>query len=131
MSRYEGLDARLKKAVLERDRYRCRWCGRTNAKVDPHHIRYRRGESDDVEENLISLCRRCHDFVHGTPNVKREIIPKIVAQQLLWDLIERPGLTGMALWRQRKREFANDGLCEHGQFPQSCYLCDRTDEYGR
>jgi hypothetical protein len=131
MGRYEGLDARLKARVAERDRFRCRWCGRTNDGFDPHHIRYRRGGSDDVEENLICLCRRCHDFVHGTPNVKGEIIPKVVAQQLLWELVERPGLTGIALWRQRKHEFANQGLCEHGQFPESCYVCDKSREYAR
>jgi hypothetical protein len=129
MGRYDGLDRILKQEVLERDGGRCRWCGRVGVPVDPHHIRYRRGSSDDVPGNLISLCRRCHDFVHGAPNAKGVIIPKQVAQVLLWDLIELPGVTGMALWRQRKSEFARSGLCEHGQYPDACYHCMKTEEY--
>lgn len=127
---YTGLPPALAHKIRVRDGYRCRWCGRTNEATDPHHIRYRRGSSDDVEENLICLCRRCHDFVHGTPNIKGEIIPKQVAQRLLWDLIDLPGTTGMALWRIRKREFADTGLCPHGQYPESCYHCDKTELYG-
>lgn len=125
---YTGLPPALAARVRARDGHRCRWCGRTNEATDPHHVRYRRGPSDDVEENLISLCRRCHDFVHGTPNIKGEIIPKQVAQQLLWDLIDMPGVTGMALWRIRKREFAEAGRCAHGQLSEEgCYHCEKTD----
>lgn len=129
MSRYEGLDDKLRARIRKRDNDRCRWCGRTNAPTDPHHIRYRRGEADDVDWNLISLCRRCHEFVHGAKNAKGEIIPKFIAQQLLWDLVDLPGVTGIALWRQRRSQFARDGLCSHGQEPDSCYLCMRTEEW--
>jgi hypothetical protein len=130
MGRYEGLDQRLRTHVQDRDGHRCRWCGRI-VPVDPHHIRYRRGTADDVADNLICLCRRCHDFVHGAPNAKGEIIPKQVAQVLLWDLIDMPGVTGMALWRQRKRQFGQQGLCEHGQFHDSCYHCMKTEGWAR
>lgn len=127
MSRYEGLDSVLRAEVKARDGEHCRWCGRY-INCDAHHIRYRRGSSDDVASNLIMLCRQCHGFVHGTPNARREIIPKIVAQQLLWDLIDLPGQTGMALWRQRKAQFKREGLCEHGQFIDSCHICLNSED---
>lgn len=116
MSRYEGLNRGLVTIVRARDGHRCRWCGVTNAGYDPHHIRYRRGDSDDVADNLILLCRRCHNFVHGTPNDRGLIISKGEAQSILFDLITMPGVTGSALWRQRTAKAASSGqLCEHGR----------------
>lgn len=129
MGRYEGLDPKLRTRVQERDKYRCRWCGRTNVGCDPHHIRYRRGAVDDDEGNLIMLCRRCHGFVHGDKNAKGESILKWIAQALLWELIELPGVTGMALWRQKKAEWAREGLCDHGQPPGSCVCSFGSDEH--
>jgi len=91
------IDATLRADVLERDRHRCRWCGRVGVGVDPHHIRYRRGAVDDTLDNLISLCRRCHELVHGLD--RHNPIVKTDAQQLLRTLVATPGTTGMALAR--------------------------------
>ena len=96
MGRFE--DPKLKREVFDRDNYRCRWCGRTNGMAyDCHHIRYRRSSEDDVIENLITLCRTCHDFVHGGG------ISKAEAQEILFALIDMPGVTGIALRRMRQR----------------------------
>jgi hypothetical protein len=126
VTRYQGLDPTLSTAVRNRDRHRCRWCGRTDQHLDLHHIRYRRGFADDVEDNLISLCRRHHDFIHGTPNPIGETIIKEVAQQILRDLITMPGVTGLALWRQRRRAWLDQGLCEHGEEFELCYRCAKS-----
>ena len=125
---YDGLDPALRTAVSIRDCYRCRWCGRTDVPTDPHHIRYRRGAVDDTEDNLILLCRQHHGFVHGDKNARGESIWKPVAQGILWELIEKPGMTGMALWRQRKRQWSAMGYCEHGQPPGSCSCGYRGDD---
>lgn len=118
------MDDRLKKAVRERDNHRCRWCGATNRGVDAHHIRYRRGYADDVIENLISLCRACHSFVHGIPRPSGQSIVKSVAQQILFELTVSPGLTGTSLWRRRKRQWALEGKCEkHGEKKDECPDC--------
>lgn len=101
MSRYEGLDKKLKEAVFKRDNYRCRWCGSTNAYgYDAHHIRYRRGASDDTLDNLITLCRIHHNFVHDSFK-----IPKQRAQEILWFLASEAGAgqTGMAVMRRPTR----------------------------
>ena len=33
--------------------------------VDPHHVQFRSRGGDDVPENLMWLCRACHDRLHG------------------------------------------------------------------
>jgi len=92
-------DPGLKRAIFERDKWRCRWCGRTNAMAyDAHHIVYRRSPKDDVMGNLITLCREHHDFVHSGKISKQE------AQEILFELIETPGVTGLALLRRRARK---------------------------
>lgn len=126
MGTYEGLDRRLKAAVFERDGHRCRWCGSTNSGGDAHHIRYRRGAVDDVDWNLITLCRRDHNFIHGSPNGAGDSIQKRVAQQLLWDVIDLPGQTASALWRQRKGLWVKQGRCiQHGEPLDECPDCTR------
>jgi hypothetical protein len=68
---------------------------------DAHHIEYRRGYSYDRLDNLITLCRGCHSFVHDSYQ-----IPKQTAQLILFGLIadEGAGATGMAAWRQKRKE---------------------------
>jgi 5-methylcytosine-specific restriction endonuclease McrA len=100
MGRYEG-DPKMPMRVKERDKFRCRWCGATNQGIHVHHIRYRRGPADDVEDNLISLCPACHSTVHGLN--RKFPIRKHVAQEILFELITKPGCTGLSLMRRKER----------------------------
>ncbi len=53
----------LWRQALRRDGWRCQHCGsRTNLQV--HHIQFRSRSGDDWEENLITLCARCHTGIH-------------------------------------------------------------------
>ncbi len=53
----------LCRQVLQRDSWRCQACGsRTNLQV--HHIQLRSQSGDDAENNLITLCLRCHAQAH-------------------------------------------------------------------
>jgi hypothetical protein len=99
---YTGLDIRLKRAVFERDEYRCRWCGRTNTGLDAHHIEYRRGYVHDRLDNLVSLCRLHHDFVHGARSGTGLTITKAEAQGVLTWVIAHPGSVGSARWRSAR-----------------------------
>ena len=124
MARYEGLPDSLRQEVLARDNHRCRWCGATNRGGDLHHIEYRRGFSYDRADNLITLCRAHHSFVHGTPNKAGQTITKKVAQQVLKHLIEHPGTTGSSVWRSLKRQWSMAGCCEaHGEKIDTCPDC--------
>ncbi|PYU19078.1 MAG: hypothetical protein DMG30_25485 [Acidobacteria bacterium] len=53
----------LRRKVLERDGWRCQICGRTES-LEVHHIHRRSLLGDDVAENLITLCARCHQEAH-------------------------------------------------------------------
>ena len=53
----------LKQQVLRRDSWRCQSCG-TMANLEVHHKQFRSHSGDDSEENLITLCTRCHARTH-------------------------------------------------------------------
>lgn len=52
--------------VLNRDSYTCQYCkGKTkDSKLEVHHIVFRRNGGSDEAENLITLCKTCHDKLH-------------------------------------------------------------------
>ena len=51
-------------AVLDRDKHVCRACGSKHG-LDVHHVVMRSLGGSDEAENLIALCRDCHQSVHG------------------------------------------------------------------
>ncbi len=53
----------LRQRVLERDSWRCQSCGGTE-RLQVHHKELRSHSGDDSEDNLITLCDRCHGLVH-------------------------------------------------------------------
>ena len=50
--------------VLRRDGWRCQLCG-TMRNLEVHHKQFRSQSGSDSEDNLITLCFRCHKSVHG------------------------------------------------------------------
>ena len=65
------LDARayqqLCREILERDGWRCQGCGAMHH-LQVHHKEFRSHSGDDSEENLITLCDRCHKLAHDNEN---------------------------------------------------------------
>lgn len=123
--KYTGLPEELRLEVYTRDSNRCRWCGATNRGRDLHHVEYRRGFSYDRADNLITLCRLHHGFVHGTPLANGDRITKKVAQEILSWLIEHPGTTGAGKWRSLKRQWTLEGRClDHGEKKDTCLYCN-------
>jgi 5-methylcytosine-specific restriction endonuclease McrA len=59
------LYARLRREILERDGWHCQKCGSSKS-LDVHHLRRRSALGDDAETNLITLCRECHQSLHGS-----------------------------------------------------------------
>jgi 5-methylcytosine-specific restriction endonuclease McrA len=53
----------LCREVLQRDGWRCQWCGRLEG-LQAHHIQARSRLGDDAAENLITLCASCHQKAH-------------------------------------------------------------------
>ena len=56
--------AKLRRAVRERDRHRCRFPGCESRRVDIHHIVFWSNGGKTKLRNLISLCKRHHALVH-------------------------------------------------------------------
>jgi len=54
----------LRDAVIASDGGKCRKCGISND-LHVHHILYRSQGGKHLAENLITLCRECHDVVHS------------------------------------------------------------------
>jgi 5-methylcytosine-specific restriction endonuclease McrA len=54
---------KLHTEVLERDGWRCQYCGTSDC-LQVHHICPRSRLGDDNDENLITLCAVCHSEIH-------------------------------------------------------------------
>jgi 5-methylcytosine-specific restriction endonuclease McrA len=55
--------AKLRQEILARDNWRCQIC-RCGKNLDVHHNKRRSTLGNDVETNLITLCRECHQDLH-------------------------------------------------------------------
>ena len=53
----------LKRQVHRRDGYRCRLCGRNGIQLHVHHRTYETYAEERLED-LITLCRTCHEHFH-------------------------------------------------------------------
>jgi 5-methylcytosine-specific restriction endonuclease McrA len=53
----------LHRRVLERDGWRCQFCG-SRTELQVHHIQSRAQLGADSVENLITLCSKCHRAIH-------------------------------------------------------------------
>ena len=59
------LDENIRKAVILRDGCKCMECGKSNCKLEVHHIRPRRMNGSNTLGNLITLCEKCHQQTEG------------------------------------------------------------------
>lgn len=70
---YKYLNSKLWKVKraqrLQRDGYRCAICG-TGKNLQVHHITYDDLGSESIE-NLLTLCKRCHEQVHESDLAKK------------------------------------------------------------
>jgi 5-methylcytosine-specific restriction endonuclease McrA len=56
---------KLRQEILRRDGWRCQFCGGM-FNLEVHHKQFRSQAGDDLEQNLITLCSRCHSVIHGS-----------------------------------------------------------------
>lgn len=62
----QTITAKVKKQILERDANCCRICSSTKS-LKIHHID---PKGSSTQENLITLCGVCHEYVHKQLRVK-------------------------------------------------------------
>ena len=63
--RSNRLDENIRKAVILRDGAKCKECGKSNCKLEVHHIKPRRFSGSNTLGNLITLCEACHQKTEG------------------------------------------------------------------
>lgn len=81
---------------------RCELCSRPGA--DPHHVLSRGMGSAtrlDVRENLLCLCRACHDRAHYSACPRRRVLLLVIADREGRPVDEIEAKL-YALWRARK-----------------------------
>jgi len=54
-----------RRAVLKRDNYICQQCKATDVPLEVHHVTYENIGEEPIED-LVSLCRICHQNIHDT-----------------------------------------------------------------
>lgn len=59
------LDENIRKAVILRDNGKCMECGKINCRLEVHHIKPRRWNGANALDNLITLCKSCHQKTEG------------------------------------------------------------------
>ena len=69
----------VRKAVYRRDNFRCALCDSTDGLQVHHAIPRGRGGSSRPE-NLITLCWRCHGFIHSGIQAVPDTTPEEAAQ---------------------------------------------------
>ena len=64
----------VKQFVLFRDEYSCQKCSgkKKDEKLQVHHIIFRSKGGTDSPDNLITLCKTCHDDLHAHKNEEQE-----------------------------------------------------------
>ena len=55
----------VKQAVLSRDNYTCQICGKQKQHLHVHHIVFKSKGGSDRMDNLVTLCRECHEKIHN------------------------------------------------------------------
>lgn len=72
----------IDEALLQEFRYvwQCEFCNRSTPGCDPHHIFSRGAGRLDIRENIVSLCRKCHQLNHDGKITRAELLD-IVARR--------------------------------------------------
>lgn len=90
----------VKAAVLSRDEYTCQICECKDTQLEVHHIRFKSQGGSNSMENLITLCKSCHEKIH-----KNEL--KIDKQVRSFNHASHMNIMRKRLVRILKNEFAN------------------------
>ncbi len=68
-----SISKRVKDKVWERDGHQCIWCHSFHAAPEAHYISRARGGLG-CEENILTLCRRCHGlYDQGTREMRERM----------------------------------------------------------
>lgn len=103
--------------ALVREKARCQICGKESISNDAHHIWYPDSIWDTRSEQLVVLCRPCHEFIHS-------IVPECITSD------ESEGVAHwqkfyISIKRWRLSQLALFGTAEGIKFPNPSQLRER------
>ena len=75
------LNEKLKRKVAKRDNYSCLLCGTYTPLAEAHFLSRAKG-GKGIEENIVTLCRRCHERYDNS--AEREDIKDILKRYLIY-----------------------------------------------
>ena len=103
--------------ILERDEWKCQWCGSVTSELHVHHLVYRKGEEpwESPNQDLLTLCHSCHKT--EAPQRQDAILDVVTA------ILRAPSASPKQILLLA--EYI-DGLSEYGLFniDQICSLLD-------
>ena len=83
--------ASIREQVLARAGWRCQAC-RVRRRLDVHHVVKRsQGGSDFDLDQLVALCRWCHDQTDAPYERGRLVVTALGAGQFTFEVVQRPG----------------------------------------
>lgn len=77
-----AISAKVKKIVYERDGGRCVLCGSSQGLPEAHYIPRSAGGLG-IEENVVTLCRKCHNRLDQTCE-RAELLERVKAHLDIW-----------------------------------------------
>lgn len=81
-TRITDISPRVKKAVWERDHRRCVVCGNTQAMPNAHVFVSRAHGGKGIEENIATLCQKCHHAFDNGRNKEYELVSSVLYQYM-------------------------------------------------
>ena len=72
------LDENIRKAVVLRDKCRCKLCGASGIRLEVHHITPRRENGINTLSNLITLCSDCHSRITGSEDEYKNLLYSLI-----------------------------------------------------
>ncbi|MBM3191112.1 MAG: HNH endonuclease [Chlamydiae bacterium] len=76
----------VKHYVLHRDHHTCQQCKKTKLALHVHHIIFRSNGGSSSPDNLITLCKNCHETLHGSSQAE------LLSKKLFTKLKSKPTL---------------------------------------
>jgi len=55
--------------ILNRDQFTCQYCGDTETTLQVHHKKYTKEPWDAPNEDLITTCEHCHQFIESNKSL--------------------------------------------------------------
>jgi hypothetical protein len=79
---------KLRKLAYQRSNHSCDFCG--NEAVAVHHVKYPKKYNEDCLDNLIVVCKKCHELTHGLrESDKKNIYLAGKVGGIKWKVVEK------------------------------------------